>query len=697
MIQDESVQALRIVSGPPTGYVWPDIETLIAAEDARIIVIVAAGAVGKSSAATALASYLNWPLVDAAKAQVGSYSLSGLLHDALGFESNYLAEVSRGRAGVIVDALDEAHLKAGTLNFGAFLDNIRKVAGASHRATSIVVFSRPDTAEIVQLALAESNTKFKLVRISYFAYNQACNYLTAQLNRLSDEHPERNYNVAARHPVAYAQLREKRMCEIASSLLGRQVDDLAKAWPELAGFLGYAPVLSVLCEYLAVSNPHKELSYSLSATNQAQGILLQIIENLLTREQLKFHDQVISKLRSELSVADEWPDPVVAYSPHEQTVRLVGRFLRLDLVTEQPALLPASIRPQYDSAATQFTADHPFLSGTEAVNVVFRDYLLAKAAVDRDCHLTLRPDPRRAVSNVGPFFYRFVHYFAPPVDDEWSDREEDVAVISDRIVNQLLDSYGQAQVDPAEASTTYAQFGDLALLIINEIVEGGERGSIVFRFMDSSGVLEFHGRLSRVFIITDGGIVIGTRDSRFLLGPQVTIHCDELDIQASDLSIDGRGTNGHVLSSTIHAESIRVIGKLTVHSSGAGALKIYGETNSPALRPYIRPLCEAPSHVSASQYVDFRAILKAFRQRAANLPSVYGELLEKRIVKNSVTRKRILERLIAQGVIFQASGHYYLRTNRLAERGINWHSMFDGALTPVVTNFLAELNKDNCL
>lgn len=152
-IRDNSVRALSLPPSMAGEYVWPNLKAVDISAKAHIFLVQAAGAIGKSAAAAALAGRMRWPLVDAAKAQVGSYSLSGLLHDAFGFDSGYVVEVASGRAGIIVDALDEAHLRAGTTNFLAFLDNVGKIAGDSHDNVSVVLYSRPDTAEIVKLYL----------------------------------------------------------------------------------------------------------------------------------------------------------------------------------------------------------------------------------------------------------------------------------------------------------------------------------------------------------------------------------------------------------------------------------------------------------------------------------------------------------------------------------------------------------------
>lgn len=147
----KGARALSFIDATPDGFVWPDLREAQFPEGSRVVLIEAPGALGKSMAASATAATTGWPIVDTSAAQVGSYSLSGLIQDAFGISSTYLASLAEGAAGVVIDALDEAHLKAGTRNFEAFLDDLSRIAEESPGPTSFVLFSRPDTASLIKL------------------------------------------------------------------------------------------------------------------------------------------------------------------------------------------------------------------------------------------------------------------------------------------------------------------------------------------------------------------------------------------------------------------------------------------------------------------------------------------------------------------------------------------------------------------
>ena len=219
-------------------------------------------------------------------------------------------------------------------------------------------------------------------------------------------------------------------------------------------------------------------------------------------------------------------------------------------------------------------------------------------------------------------------------------------------------------------------------------------GYLEFNVVDPTGVLIFPSRLARGAIFTDGGVVLGQPKERFILGPSVTIICAELDIAAEYLSVDSTGI---CQSSVINSGSIRVVGRLTVDAPRADALAIIGETRWPALRPYIQQRTINESFATRASYVDLRAILKAFRKtrpHRSNSPTVYGELMNQRIIKNNPRRKQLIAKLQKLQIVSYANNHYYLDTSKLAQFEINWHSMFDGAPTDSILSFLVKLSTE---
>jgi hypothetical protein len=674
--------ALRIEATVSESYVWPNLRDWNSEPTARVCLIEAPGAVGKSAAAAAMAAKLRWPLVDAAKAQVGSYSLSGLIQDALGFNSPYIGEVVGGTAGVIVDALDEAHLKAGTANFLAFLDNIVKLSGeAGSGPCCLVLFSRPDTAVIVREYFQQGKTPLTCATIDFFSSDQAKAYVSSYMKARAKEHPDKDYEVAEKYPIPFQVLLEKRMAEIASTLLAQDVASNDYHWPDVAAFLGYAPVLGVLSELVAVANPHAAAENRVinSADRRARNILLRIIDDLLTREQGKFTKQVSAKLRAELPASEDWSGFDNIYDPHEQGIRLVAKLLKLEVAVPIPASMPTAIRESYERDASQFLADHPFLTGTGPVNAVFADYILAKAAVDSGCAASLRPAPSKSVENAGPFFYQFVYEISKDPDDGLEEGQ-----ISEDLLTVLLDSHAQSAAVSKGNLFSFYQHGDDAVLVLTDTFAPGAL-YLTYSVVDISGALHLPDYVSRGDLVTDAGLVLGERKRRFVLGPSAVLVAKEISIHAETISVNAGNEQG---SSVISCDEIVTQGALTIDAPFTDALTVQSDSTLAVFRPYLEPPADRQHYATHGQLMDLRAVLKAFRQQAGNSPSVFEDLLDQRVVKNNAVRRHYLTRLIELGLVTQTNSHYYLDTKKLAGHGFSWGDMVGGSPNAAITEFL---------
>ncbi|WP_460401854.1 hypothetical protein [Actinophytocola sediminis] len=683
---DDEVKAINVLPRAPKGYVWPRLTGWEENPDARVVIIEAAGAVGKSAAALALAERLKWPLVDTAKAQVGSYSLTGLIHDAFGFDSPFLAEVSTGAAGIIIDALDEAHLRAGTTNFEAFLDNVRKLAASpqGRRSPNVVLFSRPDTANLIKTYFGEHGTAFMSMTIEFFTYQQTCAYIASYLDVQHELHPGsgRFYDVARRHPEPFGALRDKRIREVASALTSSVVSNPSDRWGELGSFLGYAPVLAVLAEYLAVSNPKKEQGDDRSFRATPAKVLLEIIENILTREQKKFTDQVVPQLRAKLPADDDWDRFALMYTPEEQGIRLVARNLNIGFAAPVPADVPSSIRSEYDAFADQQIADHPFLADRKAVNVVFADYIRAKATIDVSCRTVLDREPAAEVTSVGPFFYQFVHEFSPKETDGSAE-------LSEGFVAKILESYNQAfTVGGTPLSMYFQQDGSAQLFLI--VIGSNLRDYRVildFDIVDLSGFLEIKNELRRTFIRTDSALGLSGERDRFTIGPRVSIHCNELIVDIDGLSVDPIGGVNSIV-----AGAIEVRKNLTIDCPRPNSLQIVGRHPVSALIPYFVDSPDVEDYVDAGGYLTLRSLLRRFAQGIGSMPSVFADLLDHRVIKDNSERKRYMSRLCEIGVVEKASNHYYLNTSVLSGYGISFQDIINGSPTESILRFLSVLN-----
>jgi hypothetical protein len=683
-ITDPTVTGISIELSVAPGYVWPNLRSPVVRDGSRIAIIEAPGAVGKSSAAQAIAASLRWPKVDASQAQVGSYSLSGLLQDALGLNSSYISDIVTGNGGIIIDALDEARLKAGSANFRAFLDNIRKMSGApGPTGVTMILLSRPDTSAIVKSYLESHSCPYTEASLDFFSRDQALRYIDAYMTAMDAKYPGRHYDVSRRFRAAFEALRDSQIVAMCQALLSEPDAKPEKDWERIASFLGYAPVLAVLSAYLAVPNPHAALQ-SATLGNNPKSVLLGVINDILVREQEKFLGQVKYKLRAELPADVTWDRFDTLYAPEEQCVRLAERLIEIPMVVDLPADVPLSLRASYDKHAKQFMADHPFMAGSDAVNVVFADFIKAKASIDPVCLACLGVDPRGSIYAPGPFYYQFVSEFSV------SDVENDDPVLPEVLVSVVLDSQAQTASAEDRNLVRYYQRDGEAYLILVDTFAADDDNAIVFRIGNPSGAIQFVARLSRCIVSTDEAIIFGTRNSRFTLGPYALVGAGEVVIDADTLSIDTSGLEDPGLS-VILADRFSIAGPLTIDAPVPEALAVDSANAWPVLRPYLRQAPSFPQLLDLGSYMDLRAVIRAFRQRAGSAPSVYEELMDQRVVKTNQRRRDYLDRLVQLGVVDRKNKHYYLSTDELSKFGVDWGALTSGEPSAAVKSLIGRL------
>lgn len=668
------------------GYVWPNIEMAQNSPGARVLLIEAIGAVGKSAAAAAIADRLNWPVIESARAQVGSYSLTGLLHDALGFDSDFMAEVSRGDSGLVVDSLDEAHLRAGTSNLLAFLENVNSLANTkAGSGVSVVMLSRPDTAGIIRMAFEEFGAPLMEVRLEFFDALKAATFINSYLRRQVSNGKSGSYDVVIKHPKAFAELRDHRLKFIAEAMLGHSISNLVNAWTDVRSFLGYAPVLEVLSEALAVANPHKDLAKKPAIAISSRKILLDLVKELLDREQGKFSTQTADSLLARLP-ADVEVKKFAPYDADEQAGRLIAKMIGIDYSGDRPLDIPDAIRADYEAHANQFLQDHPFLEGRHPVNVVFGDYLLARASTDPTNSLAGKPVQIEEAA-VGPFYYRFVQEMAPtrPGDSNPTVREGIVsALVASQIKSQPVTSLDRASL------WGWTQSDGAASL---EIYDPGVDDYLNFAVEGLTGALAVRGQLRQAIILTDEGIILSEKDGRFAIGPMAIVVCDELLVDSPLLQVEGVPVDGaDRYPNMIAARRFDAARLSRIEVSSPDLITIRGACPWPLLRPYVAADGEV-NFTAYSAYMDLRALFRFFRLGAGAAPNVFAEKLEQGIVKKNERRSRYLSRLCEAKIFWKADSHYYLDTQKLADHSLNLQKLLDGQPGTAVFSFIDWLDR----
>ncbi|MGH3972790.1 MAG: hypothetical protein ACRDS9_05635 [Pseudonocardiaceae bacterium] len=657
------------------GYVSPTISIIDWPENASVLLIEAPGAVGKSAAATALAHHLNWPLIRAERAQVGDYTLLGLIQDALGITGTYVRDIALAEAGVVIDSLDEAHLKAGTENFLAFIKNVMKVSGSQIlpevRPPSVVLFSRIDTAELVELAFADQSVPLARARLEFFDLKASRDFIASYLRLRFCETMRPEYNVALASPRPFEKLRDGRMTQIGKVLLAQRDVRLDSAWEEVKDFLGYAPVLIALAESLAVTNPAAQVR-ELEATDEGR-LLREIVNFILVREQSKFVEHLVSKLHA-MMPADQSDEVGIAsiYAPQEQAIRLLGRVSGVQVATSLPATLPQAVRVQYEEAVDTFLPDHPFLKGSEFASLVFEDFVASIVTANLEARLALGENPQLLVENIGPFFARFLGQV---------NGADEVELPESAIENVLWSWAQEAELaGTSDTDVRLALMNDGAFLLCSR-KEGGAWVDLEFVVTDLTGALAMRRPLRRVNIVTDFGLILGSRTGHLQLGPEVLVLAEELIIESETIRVVGENVR-------LGAETC-VANHLSKIESGAESLSVYFDEQPPnRLRPYLRSLRLESYSVPYQAFVDLRSVFGCFRSTIHHGLCVPVQVVDNRVIRSSERRRRILDQLISKGIVAKNGGWYELDVNALSRVGFGLQDLRAGHPSDAVLGFL---------
>jgi hypothetical protein len=330
-------------------------------EVARLMIIAAPGAVGKSSYAKALAVATNSVIVDLAKTSpLGGNFFQGGLANAFGPRA--LSDAADGKIALVVDALDEAQMRAGPQGYEAGLLDLAGIADTSS-ALPTVLLGRALAAEDAYLLLIANGYNACLLQIEFFTDNQASQYLQKKLPLVA-AHSAQVSSAFQNHDQVFRDLAEQARAKL-----------IAAAGCEKTNFAGYAPVLDAICEFTLEAdglNPQVKLA-KLKATSQID-LIDDITISILEREQGKLQSQF----------REQHPDASDTTLSKLYTVEEQHQYVAFNLfggiAPAYPELSKEAYYATYQEMVERFAPQHPFVSANGvASNPVFAAYVVAWA------------------------------------------------------------------------------------------------------------------------------------------------------------------------------------------------------------------------------------------------------------------------------------------------------------------------------
>lgn len=543
---------------------------------------------------------------------------------------------------------------------------------------NIILLSRSDTAEIIQLAFEDSKLPFAHIRLDFFDRSSAEQFINVYLRNRFGETGRSEYNVALANPGPFGQLRRERFIQLISAILRRPLANFDAEWGAAKDFVGYAPVLIALAESLAVANPAAERSkVAKSQPSELNTLLLEIIDRIVDREHEKFVNQLQNKLTALSPAVGTEVNFGDLYSTQEQIARIYSHTSGAAMSSWTHGGLSGASAVAYNDAAVQFTGEHPFIRNRGFASVVFGDYVQASVGLVTDLRRRFTTDPCSSIENVGAFYLDFCNRIAETASGS----------VPESLLNALLTSwYAELELVGAVEPTAMLFLGDNWGSLTLQVHRGLSDMSHDFRVSELTGAPSLRVPLKSIAIICEQGLILGTRDHASLLGPDVMIAAAELEIDTQSLNIiTGTNNTGTVL---IRVDEIRA-DHLARIEGAISALSVLS-TNPPSpLRPFIKAHASAVYNVPFEDYVSLRALLSSFRSTVHMGLCATRDRIDS-IVANNARRQVVLRSLIERDIVAESSKWYTLNSSALNVLGFNFTDVRGGSPTEAMLKFLFE-------
>jgi hypothetical protein len=690
-------------------FIGPDLDPSSAIDQPskpRIMIVSAAGAVGKSTLARQIAQRKKAPLWDLAQAAaVGNNSLVGQLTASFGIElfGNVSSMLKTGKLFIVVDALDEARIKANEAGFEAFIKNIAETANSA-TGMPILLLGRTQTAETTWLLLAEAGISASLMAIQPFTREQAEEYIEARIQNFDASAAKR----IAEHLKPFTDARHAILSRLERAVSG----DGAIKGDAAREFLGYAPVLETVAVLLAKEGNYTAFVTSLDKIgtqpkrqlDRPLAVLEHVVNRLLEREQTQKLQHNIKPVLEHLATSIGWNAWESLYSPDEQRTRLLGRILGRNF--EACPQMPPTLRGKYEEQLAVFLPEHPFLrEGSHPANKVFESYLFAIAMREYKTALSKAVEERIASNDYKPSrLLADFHILLGEQQGKEAIAQRQIGHIYDALLagesNSLRVRLSIDAGDPDETDDDLGGEGggEFELIYAAANSSGEEQiESRSFTIVEPDAPIQFRRQLKEASIVTRGTVVLGANADDFEIGPSVDIRCRKMEIQSAGLvvrsapapsSSDGIVLEAGKCQSKVQRKPI-IRGSLTVCWPGAEAYP-WTEYAVP------RGGEEADNAQMHEVLIRFRRIVTSLRShKKGSLARIKDKIEHQRVLKGAVG-KAILVKLLNDGVI-RLEGKFYHWVPKRADEvlGVSWTDLQQRRFSDQVRAYLKNFIEQN--
>jgi len=602
-------------------------------EKSSILLVSAAGAVGKSTLARQIAFATGAVYIDLGMADpVGGNTLSGGL-----VRSGLYEGWKNGSVAILIDGLDEARLRVTQEAFEAFLSDIAEIS--KDRTLPTVMFGRTGASQDAWLIFAENGIEVPVLEIGYYSREDSVDFAESHLRYL-------------REGNQYSRV-DRQALELLLDRLREQTESDGDR------FAGYAPVLQAVAERVAKEGNPASLVSEIKKGEQLVT-LRTIVLAILERERTK-----LERLPFEHSELD-----AVLYTPQEQLDRLVARVYQLES-PELPEMNSADAEI-YSHALDTWVAEHPFLDGNVAASSSVFDAVIAAHALQRgsSAQVALRRELGRGAA-ANPFLSEF---YLPDT------READVADLPAEHIGVVYSSL-----------RSRLAIGDTASLSVEGVDDGEDEDALradveitlARRNVDRPRMLRFRTvQVGPIYLGTEiEDVDLSVPHSRVEIGPgaeavlvaPINIQCAELSLTTEKIVVEGSSADQNA---AVYLEAGKFDGEqMTSVPILRGNVSLSASWPNVRVHPWTN-FATAPSPPIDPRVDEalrrLRKFVIAFRSHGRGILGRYRHKIEhERMTKGA--GQAVLDLLIKTGILELKGSMYFLDPGKLAaEAGTNY-------------------------
>lgn len=634
---------------PPLLKIVSDYTSVDDIKDARIILIEAVGASGKTELTKNISFQLKCPVVDLGKTEVvGGYSLTGLLDTSLNRKdwSKFRDDLAEGKANLIIDALDEGYMKTNYQGYQAFLKDILKLEPT--RECPVILLGRYNAVELAaSYFIAEAGVNVATLQIEPFTLQQAEQFIDNAGDRVSQQ----------RHYSIYKETR---------NYILRTIDGFFKNQALVSKnvsqrFIGYAPVLLSIAYFFKKNNNYKAILDDLQArNNKSVSLIVDIVQRILKRDcEEKVRPQLLNMLLEGRS--EEFKQTVIdnVYTEDEQCARVL--YSIMDMPFPDIDISDPSFMSSYNDHIQSWIEDHPFMGKKRFNNIVFESYALARLVNNGKYRDTAIQYMRRfRVSYMFAYIYYALYKF-----DDLDDVVFPFIYDSIRELNSKQNYYTVNLDYNQDISNDDILTFDLEFVGSNDEMPKYEgRMSCL-----SNEVLDLGGHLEHVNITTPTDYILSQRSVE-AAAPSY-INCRNLIVQSEEIrvyNLQDKTTFMFECDDVVINQSYQQYLQICGPGKQLDTFKIVCP-NQPQY-PLIECWTSEESKLKdltedvSTKYKKLRSIILSFRSHSKGVLAKYYERIDN-IMGNNPVGKAVIDALVEKNVMYRKAHLYQLNPDAM--------------------------------